>query len=447
MAPEDKQILEKYNTDLHAENPARIIAVGVGGGGSNAVNYMFRQGVQHVAFAVVNTDRQALETSPVPNRLLIGPTTTKGLGAGNMPEIALAAGEESAAEIADLFSDDMDMAFITAGMGGGTGTGAGPVVARIAKEKGLLTIGIVTLPFMFEGIKKIKKAISGAEEMSKYVDAIMIVNNERLIEIYPDLEMETAFAKADDILSTAASSIAEIITLQGYINLDFNDVNTTLKNGSTAIISVGYGEGENRVANAIKDALNSPLLKNTDIMTSKRLLFNLYYSRTAGDRFKISEIKELTTFVRSVEQEVDVVWGITYDESLGDKVKFTILASGFDVTIEDGRVIAPDTNNGNPKEGSNNMGTIRALYGNEKIETMERERETVNYIIIAPKDIDNDTIIEEFEKQPTYQRNKRNKQAITTTPPAAIATPQSQPQGQPQPTNEGGFNIMFGDDD
>ena len=446
MAPEDKQILEKYNTDHHAENPARIIAVGVGGGGSNAVNYMFRQGVQHVAFAVVNTDRQALETSPLPNRLLIGPTTTRGLGAGNMPEIALKAAEESAADIAELFSDDMDMAFITAGMGGGTGTGAGPVVARIAKERGLLTIGIVTIPFMFEGMKKIQKAIDGANEMSKYVDAIMIVNNERLIEIYPDLEMETAFAKADDILSTAASSIAEIITHQGYINLDFNDVNTTLKNGNTAIISVGYGEGENRVAKAIEDALNSPLLKNTDIMSSKRLLFNLYYSRTAGERFKISEIKELTNFVRQVEQEVDVVWGITYDESLGDKVKFTILASGFDVTIEDGRVYTPGTKTESPAPGKD-VGDIRTLYGDDKIETMERERETVNYILIAPKDIDNDSIIEEFEKQPTYKRNKRNKQTISTTAAATAAPVAPQPQAPANAANDGGFNIMFGDDD
>ena len=231
--------------------PTIIKVVGVGGGGNNAINHMYAQKIEGVSFVVLNTDRQALNGSPVPNRVLIGPNTTKGLGAGNKPELARAAAEESADEIASLFDDDTKMVFITAGMGGGTGTGAAPVVARIAQDKGMLTIGIVTIPFLFEGQKKIMKALAGADEMSKYVDALLIINNQRLIDIYPDLDFDNAFGKADDTLSTAARSISEIITASGKINLDFNDVNTTLRDGGVAIISCGYGEGEHRVTKAI----------------------------------------------------------------------------------------------------------------------------------------------------------------------------------------------------
>ena len=242
-----------------------IMVIGVGGGGNNAINHMYRQEIKGISYVVCNTDAQALSNSPVPERLLIGPTTTKGLGAGNKPERAREAAEESAEDIGKLFDASTRMVFITAGMGGGTGTGAAPVVARIAKEKGVLTIGIVTIPFLFEGEKKILKALAGADEMSKYVDALLIINNERLTDIYKDLEFTEAFAKADDTLTTAAASISELITCEGYINLDFNDVNTTLRDGGVAIISSGCGEGENRVTKAINAALNSPLLKNRDV--------------------------------------------------------------------------------------------------------------------------------------------------------------------------------------
>lgn len=446
MAPEDSQYLDKYTPAPEGEREAdRIIVVGVGGGGNNAVDHMFRQGIEHVSFVVVNTDRQALKNSAVPNKLLIGPNTTKGRGAGNEPSRALAAAEESAPEIAEIFTDDLDMAFITAGMGGGTGTGAAPVVARIAKERGLLTIGIVTIPFMFEGMRKIQKAINGADELAKYVDAIMIVNNERLIEIYPDFEFESAFAKADDILSTAASSIAEIITRNGYINLDFNDVNTTLRDGSTAIITVGYGEGENRVTAAIEDALHSPLLKNTDIFSSKRILFNLYYSRTANVRFKASEAKELNDFIRRVEEEVDVIWGITYDETLGDKVKFTILASGFDVTVNDKR-----TYNSRPAEPEHkktdepDINKISDFYGTEKVGRIERERETQNYILLSPDNMDDDATIEAFEKIPTFARDKRNKSAAAVqTAAPQTAAPKPAATTPSDPDDDGSFRIRF----
>lgn len=443
MAPEDSQYLDKYNTPAEGE-PNRIIVIGVGGGGNNAVDHMFKQDVDHVSFVVVNTDRQALESAAVPNKVLIGPGVTRGRGAGNKPERAREAAEESAADIERLFTDDTDMVFVTAGMGGGTGTGAAPVVARIAKERGLLTIGIVTIPFVFEGMRKIQKAITGADEMKKYVDAMMIVNNERLVEIYPDFEFESAFAKADDILSTAASSIAEIVTRKGYINLDFNDVDTTLREGGTAIIAVGYGEGENRVTKAIQDALHSPLLRHTDVLTSKRILFNLYYSRNANVKFKASEAKELNDFINRVEDEVDVIWGITYDESLGDKVKFTILASGFDVTVDENKekvITGAGSVAATGDDSPINLDMISELYGTEKIEKITRDKETQNYIILSSDQLDDDSAIDRFEKSPTFTRDKRmGSQATksTTDKPAAD-----------KPGLDGGntFNISFSDDD
>ena len=267
-----------------------IKVIGVGGGGNNAINHMYEQNIKCVSFVVCNTDLQALNGSKVPTKVLIGPNITKGLGAGNIPEVARQAAEESADEIAKLFDDETKMVFITAGMGGGTGTGAAPVVAKIAKEHNVLTIGIVTIPFLFEGEKKIIKALNGAEEMSKHVDALLIINNERLTEIYSELDFLNAFGKADDTLSTAARSISELITCEGRINLDFNDVKTTLENGGVAIISSGYGEGERRMTKAIEDALNSPLLKNRDVYGSKRILVNIYFSREAQTKFVISEV-------------------------------------------------------------------------------------------------------------------------------------------------------------
>ena len=317
-----------------SEHRVIIKVVGVGGGGNNAINHMYRKNVKDVSFVVCNTDQQALDNSPVPTRVLLGPQTTKGLGAGNVPERARKAAEESEAEINALFDDDTQMVFITAGMGGGTGTGAAPVVARIAKERGLLTVGIITIPFLFEGKPKIKKALAGADEMSKHVDALLVINNERLTEVYKDLDFINAFRKADDTLSTAALSISEIITSVGVINRDFCDVDTTLRGGGAAIISTGYGEGETRVTKAIADALNSPLLRNRNIYGSKRLLFNLYFSENAENKFHMSEAAELTEFISNLGEEIDVIWGVAIDNTLGDKIKMTILASGFDVSLQ-----------------------------------------------------------------------------------------------------------------
>lgn len=397
------QLAGQFNDDAEIEDRTPIIkVVGVGGGGSNAINHMFRQGVKDVSFVVCNTDRAALRTSPVPTKVMIG----NGLGAGNKPEVAREAAERDIEKIKAIFNDKTKMVFVTAGMGGGTGTGAGPVVARVAREKGLLTIGIVTIPFLFEGNKKIIKALDGADEMAKYVDALLVINNERLADIYGDLDFLNAFGKADDTLSTAARSISEIITCDGHINLDFNDVDTTLRNGGAAIISTGYGEGENRVHKAIEDALNSPLLKDRDVFGSKKLLFNLYFSRKSKTPFAMSESSELREFVGSIP-DVDVVWGIAFDDELGEKVKISILASGFDVTIreEEGSVIKVASTGNKPADKSekakNPDARIIEQYGSAA------DDKPSNYIVLSPEQMDDDDIIDQLERSATYGRDRK----------------------------------------
>lgn len=449
-----------FSNPASADTPQRHIiikAIGVGGGGNNAVNHMYRDGIKDVSFVNINTDRQALRNSPVPTVLEIG----DGLGAGNIPEKARNFAEESADKIAALFDDDTKMVFITAGMGGGTGTGAGPVVARIAKERGLLTIGIVTIPFLFEGGKKIKKAIAGADEMAKYVDALLVINNERLTEIYGDLDFVNAFGKADDTLSIAARSISEIITCNGHINLDFNDVDTTLRDGGAAIISSGYGEGEQRVTKAIEDALNSPLLRNRDILGSKKLLFNLYFSSTAEDSFRISETNEITDFISTLNDEVDVIWGVGFDETLGNKVKMTILAAGFDITISDEenaieqerrrqrqtpqprpQTTRPQTPAPQPQttpapaetdpqpEMSRHLSTrIIEEYGDDL--TLRKER--AGYIILGPNQLDDDSVCEILERTPAYRRDRRIAEELRAQATSHTTAPRT-PRTQTSPT-------------
>ena len=400
-----------------SEHRVIIKVVGVGGGGNNAINHMYRKNVKDVSFVVCNTDQQALDNSPVPTRVLLGPQTTKGLGAGNVPERARKAAEESEAEINALFDDDTQMVFITAGMGGGTGTGAAPVVARIAKERGLLTVGIITIPFLFEGKPKIKKALAGADEMSKHVDALLVINNERLTEVYKDLDFINAFRKADDTLSTAALSISEIITSVGVINRDFCDVDTTLRGGGAAIISTGYGEGETRVTKAIADALNSPLLRNRNIYGSKRLLFNLYFSENAENKFHMSEAAELTEFISNLGEEIDVIWGVAIDNSLGDKIKMTILASGFDVSLQEetstfikpkGAAKTADifTVETNKVDKSNTDQRLQEEYG-VKFTEMPNRKDRARFVILRPDQMDDDSVVEVLEKTPALNRDKK----------------------------------------
>ena len=380
----DNSDLRNMSADSNNEEPslAKIIKViGVGGGGCNAINHMYSQQIEGVTYVVANTDWQALANSPVPTKLLLGPTTTKGLGAGNKPDVARQAAEESAKEIEALFDEETKMVFITAGMGGGTGTGAGPVVARIAREKGVLTVGIVTLPFGFEGQKKIAKAIEGAGEMEKYVDALLVINNQRLADIYHDLDFHNGFAKADDTLTIAARSISELITAPGLMNLDFKDVETTLQNGGPAIISSGYGEGEHRVTKAIENALNSPLLKNRDVEDSKHILIDVSFDPTVeNNKFTIGETDEINDFMLRFAPELDVITGVHLDYTLGEKIKITILASGFKVSLaSDTKPVTPtvrqifDEESEPTPAAESSADKIKNEYGEEYVEVTDED--------------------------------------------------------------------------
>ena len=310
--------------DFPTDSPKIIKVIGVGGGGGNAVNHMYREGIHDVTFVLCNTDNQALAESPVPVKLQLGRSITQGLGAGNRPERARDAAEESIEDIRNQLNDGTKMVFITAGMGGGTGTGAAPVIARIAKEMDILTVGIVTIPFIFEGEKKIIQALDGVERIAQHVDALLVINNERLREIYADLTFMNAFGKADDTLSIAAKSIAEIITMRGTVNLDFADVKTILKDGGVAIMSTGFGEGENRVTKAIDDALHSPLLNNNDIFNAKKVMLNVSFCPSS--ELMMEEMNEIHEFMSKFREGVEVIWGVAIDNSLETKVKITVLA-------------------------------------------------------------------------------------------------------------------------
>ncbi|MBQ9440580.1 MAG: cell division protein FtsZ [Paludibacteraceae bacterium] len=308
------------------ESPSIIKVMGIGGGGGNAVNNMFRLGIKDVSFAVCNTDYQALKASPVPCKIRIG-----DLGAGSDPKEAERAALANENSIREALDDGTKMLFITATMGGGTGTGASPIVARIAQELGILTVGIVTIPFAFEGEDKIIQALKGVDALSEYVDALLLINNEKLLELYKGIPVSEAFKKADEVLSNAAKSIAEIITINGYINVDFADVYTTLKNGNIAIMNVGQASGENRVTKALDNALYSPLVSSNDIKGAKKILFNLYCSHSA--EIMPEEFSEIHEFMRKVGGKgIKVIWGITFDDELGESVKVTLIATGYEMT-------------------------------------------------------------------------------------------------------------------
>ena len=306
-----------------------IKVIGVGGGGCNAVRNMYNEGVEGVTYAACNTDSQSLKSSPVPVKMLLG---ASGLGAGANPELGRQEAENNVEDIKNLLSDGTKMVFVTAGMGGGTGTGAAPVVAKVAKDMGLLTIGIVTIPFYFEKKKKIIKALKGVDELRKNVDAILIVNNERLCDVYSNSEIsiKEAFQRADNILKDAVKGISELITVHsdGSINLDFRDVETTMKNGGGAIMAMGRANGKNRVEKAIIDALDSPLLYGNDIGKAKRILFNIYASEEHP--IFVSEMQEIDDFFDQLDPNIDVIWGTSTDDSLGEDAKVTILATGLE---------------------------------------------------------------------------------------------------------------------
>ena len=373
-----------------------IKVVGVGGGGGNAVNHMYREGIHDVTFVLCNTDNQALNDSPVPVHLQLG---KEGLGAGNRPEKARAAAEESLDDIKKMFNDGTRMAFITAGMGGGTGTGAAPVIARVSKEMGILTVGIVTIPFRFEGDRKIDQALDGVEEMNKHVDALLVINNERLREIYPELTVLDAFGKADDTLSVAAKSIAEIITVHGLINLD------------VAIMSTGYGEGEGRVRKAIEDALNSPLLNENDVFNSKKILLSISFagSKDGKDSLMMEEMNDVNEFMSKFGNDFEIKWGLATDPELGKKVKVTILATGFGIDRVDGM--------SQHRQRLNTQEEATRIAAEQEREAQRQDRRNRYY----------------GEQTPTYKRTREILDSIYSQASGDVARPDTPDAPSPEP--------------
>ena len=422
-----------------------IKVIGVGGGGGNAVNHMYREGIHDVTFVLCNTDAQALNDSPVPVHIQLG---SEGLGAGNKPEKARQAAEESIDDIKNMLSDGTRMAFITAGMGGGTGTGAAPVIARVSKEMGILTVGIVTIPFRFEGARKIDQALDGVEEMAKHVDALLVINNERLREIYPELTVLDAFGKADDTLSVAARSIAEIITVHGLINLDFNDVKTVLKDGGVAIMSTGFGEGEGRVKKAIADALNSPLLNDNDVFNSKKILLSISFcgQKDGKDGLMMEEMNDVNDFMAKFGSDFEIKWGLAVDPELGKKVKVTILATGFGIENVDGM-------NGHIKRHTQEDAIRQAREQEQAAERQDRRNRyyrdgegSVKYkrrphiYLFRPEDLDNDDVISTVEQSPTYKRTREILDSIHLQAGNASA---SDAEGQATPAEATPGTIKF----
>ena len=383
---EERETLD-FGFPTSVENIIKVI--GVGGGGSNAVENMYRQGIHDVGFVLANTDHQALNKSDIPLKIQLGKTVTNGLGAGNDPNVAKSAAEESKEDIEAQFKDGTKMVFITAGMGGGTGTGAAHVIAKYAKEAGMLTVGIVTIPFKFEQRPKIKQALIGVKEMAKQVDALLVISNEKLLEMYPQQSVAEGFKKVDETLTIATKSIAELITVRGIINLDFHDVSKILKNGGVAIMSTGKASGQNRVNKALEEALNSPLLYNNDIYNSKKILFNIYQSKSKP--LIIEEMKEVREFMDKFENgnEIELIWGLAEDAELEDEVKITVLATGFG--MEDIPFMAENPEND----------LIDAIYGRD-----------ICWYELKDDDLDNDLLLDVLSTVPAYQRDTNGLQKI-----------------------------------
>ena len=426
--------------DIPTDAPRIIKVIGVGGGGGNAVQNMYREGIHNVSFVICNTDSQALANSQIPSKVQLGVMATEGLGAGNDPAVGRQAAEESREEIKALFNDGTKMVFITAGMGGGTGTGAAPIVAEIAKSLNILTIGIVTIPFRFEMGNKIHQALKGVTEIAKHVDALLVINNQRLLDIYPELDLDEGLRKVDEVLTTATKSIAEIITARGTINLDFRDVSKVLKNGGVAIMSYGIEKGEQRLALAFEKALHSPLLNNNDIYKSKKILFNIYYNPNFP--LKIGEIEEVNTFMAQfTDEQIEVIWGISKDYTLEEKaVKVTVLATGF---------------------GMHNIPEMKPLLNEEererelqeqKIQSMKDAfyKEDFKIYIFDDSELDNESLIAAVESLPTHKRLAKDMQQIKNISSAAKRVEEAefvveQPAAEPVTENADGENTSATD--
>lgn len=404
-----------YDFDMTKRPQTIIKVIGVGGGGGNAVSNMYREGIRDVSFVLCNTDNQALQKSEVPDKLLIGRNTTDGLGSGNVPEVGERAAQESEDEIRRMLDDGTRMAFITAGMGGGTGTGAGPIVAKISKDMGILTVGIVTIPFVFEGRPKIVKALRGVRIMAQNVDSLLVINNERLRN-FAEMPVPEANRKADETLTIAARSIAEIVTTNLEQNVDFADVDTTMRNSGVALISIGFGEGEGRLHLAIKEALESTLVNDVNnIYNAKRVAFVIYYSHEAP--LRISEMTDIHNFMAQFKTEYEVKWGHGYDDSLGHKIKITILVTGFG--LED--VLSQE------QQEEDKLLTdeeIRAAAEKAEAETKRREEDDVliehyykdflntrsnaEVVVLTLDELDDDRMIEYMENTPACKRTAQD---------------------------------------
>lgn len=395
----------KINNVQKNDMPPIIKVVGVGGGGGNAVNYMYNLNVPDVTYLLCNTDRQHLNTCDVPDTICIGEQkASKGLGAGNKPEVARVAAEESANEVREALSDGTQMVFITAGMGGGTGTGAAPVIARIAKEMDILTVGIVTIPFLFEGRAKILRAIEGVEKMSKNVDAILVVKNELLMSVYPDMTLKEAFKKADETLTTSTRSISETITIPGIINVDFADVRTTLKDGGVAIITRGFASKDEGVEVAMERALQSPLLNTSDFDRAERVLFQINYKKDCEPKTGVAEtLRERLTVRLGVK--TDIIWGLTEreDQEMLDDVGFILLASGFSTEDMHLDAYAKNTLTAEEQEEEERKDElIRAWYPEYDPATVSRIR--YRPVIFSDDELNDNMFIATIIETPTLKR-------------------------------------------
>ncbi len=412
------------NFDLPVVKHSIIKVIGVGGGGSNAVNHMYSQGIKDVDFVICNTDAQALEKSPIPTKIQLGKSLTEGLGAGNKPERGKDAAVESIDEIRDVLSQGTKMAFITVGMGGGTGTGAAPIVAEAAKELEILTVGIVTIPFKFEGKRRIQQAIEGINNLKQHVDSLLVINNERLRDIHGNLELSEAFGYADNILTVAAKGIAEIITVHGHMNVDFADVNTVMSNSGVALMGTGKAEGEARAVAAVKQALESPLLSNNNIRGAKNILLNV----TSGNQeITMDEIGEISDYVQDISgNNADIILGTGNDEHLEESISVTVIATGFNentiselvahkgnqapkATTE--KVIDLDSSNRLEPTKSPEDEVIESIYGEDKtleisLELADEDLDTDENILDLTDQTKSDTI-DKMHDIPAYLRKKK----------------------------------------
>ncbi|MEE4197427.1 MAG: cell division protein FtsZ [Bacteroidales bacterium] len=398
------------NFDLPVDRSSIIKVIGVGGGGSNAVNHMFRQGIKDVNFIVCNTDAQALSNSPVSVKVQLGESLTEGRGAGNKPEIGRQAAIENLDDVVEAMSGNTKMVFITAGMGGGTGTGAAPVIAKAAKEMGLLTVAIVTIPFRFEGTRRIDQAIEGINEIEKYVDSLLVINNEKLREVCGNLKFSEAFSYADNVLATAAKGIAEIITVPGYINVDFADVETVLTNSGVALMGTGTAKGDDRAVSAVQQALTSPLLNDNDIGGTENILLNITFGT---DEITMDEIGEIADYVNNeVGSNPNIIWGTGYDEKLEDQISITIIATGFEsnsipelyaqkttkktITLADEESVKPKAK---PRKSKEPVASVNKNSDNNPDECLDFKQRTIDFDLRKDRESDKYIVLHQPENE------------------------------------------------